>query len=96
MEGVPTNLDTDKLKQDLLAIEGVNTVSDLHVWSTGSKAVILTAHVGANIINEKDYAEKLKSIQAITSKTYGISHITIQLVPMSAISDLKDICQHCS
>lgn len=96
MEGVPTNLDMSKLKENLLAIEGINTVNDLHVWATSSKNIILTAHIVANITNDKEYAERLKDIQAVTSNKFGITHITIQLVPTGALKELEDICQHCS
>ena len=96
MEGVPTNIDMNKLKQDLLAIHGIETVDDLHVWSTGSKDIVLTAHVAAKIMTDKDYVEKLKNIRDVICKSYRITHSTIQLVPSGARSDLEDVCQHCS
>jgi cobalt-zinc-cadmium efflux system protein len=96
MEGVPTNINMDRLKNDLLAISGIKTVSDLHVWNTGSKELILTAHIVANIRSDKDYSDTLKEIQKITIEKYSISHITIQLVPVGAVADLEDICKHCS
>ena len=96
MEGVPTDINMDKLKQDLLGIGGIKSVSDLHVWNTGSKNLIMTAHVVADIKSDLDYAEKLKSIQNITCQTYGITHTTIQLVPFGARKNLEDVCQHCS
>jgi len=96
MEGVPANVDMDKLKQDILSIKDVQSVSDLHVWNTGSSVGILTAHVVADIKNDIDYAATLKLIYDIVSETYHISHITIQLVPVGAEKKLKDICVHCS
>lgn len=96
MEGVPTNINLNILKKDLLAINGIKTVSDLHVWNTGSKELILTAHVVADIHADKDYSDTLKKIHKITDKKYSISHITIQLVPVGAVADIEDICKHCS
>lgn len=96
MEGAPTNLDIDKLKQDILALPKIKSISDLHVWSTGSKEIILTAHVAAKIISEADYSNGLKSIQKLIRADYGITHFTIQLVPVGVMQELKDICQHCS
>ena len=96
MEGVPTNIDMDKLKRDILAIGDIETVSDLHVWNTGSKEIVLTAHVVAKIESDKDYAKHLKRIQKVVCQPYGITHITIQLVPTSARKELEDVCQHCS
>lgn len=96
MEGVPTNIDMKKLKQELLAIHGIETMDDLHVWSTGSKDIVLTAHIAVKMLTDKDYVEKLKSIRDVICKDYGITHSTIQLVPSGARSDLEDVCQHCS
>lgn len=96
MEGVPTNIDMKKLKQDLLSLKGIQSVEDLHVWNTGSKDIVLTAHVVADISGDKDYVEKLKSIQIVGCNFYGITHTTIQLVPTGAQNGLKDVCQHCS
>jgi len=96
MEGVPNNIDMDKLKKDLLKISGVETVNDLHVWSTGSKEIILTAHIVANLQNDTDYAVKLKSVQELVCTKYAITHSTLQLVPIEAAKQLTDVCQHCS
>lgn len=95
MEGVPSNIDMNKLRQDLLGIRDIETVSDLHVWNTGSKDVVLTAHVVAKMTTDKDYIEKLKSIRDVVCESYGITHSTIQLVPSGARSGLEDVCQHC-
>jgi len=96
MEGVPTNINVNVLKQDLLSLKGIQSVSDLHVWSTGSKDIILTAHVVADLSNDSDYAVKLKSIQVLVCSKYAITHSTIQLVPVDAAKQLTDVCQHCS
>jgi cobalt-zinc-cadmium efflux system protein len=68
MEGVPIDIDMDKLRKDLLTIRGIESVSDLHVWNTGSKDIVLTAHVVAKIKTDKDYVETLKSIRDIVCK----------------------------
>lgn len=96
MEGVPTHINLDTLKHDLLAVNGIKTVSDLHVWNTGSKELILTAHIVADIHSDKDYSDILKKIHKTADEKYSISHITIQLVPVGAVADLEDVCKHCS
>ena len=96
MEGVPTNIDVNVLKKDLLSLKGIQNVSDLHVWSTGSKEIILTAHIVANLQNDTDYAVKLKSVQELLCTKYAITHSTLQLVPIEAAKQLTDVCQHCS
>lgn len=94
MEGVPANIDIKKLNQDLLTIHGIETVSDLHVWSTGSKDTILTAHVVAKLKSDQDYVNTLIDIRDIACKEYNIVHSTIQLVPVGAKAELDGVCQH--
>lgn len=96
MEGVPTHIDMNKLKQDLLILSGIQSVSDLHVWNTGSKDINLTAHIVADLRSEADYAVKLISIQDLLCLKYKILHSTIQLVPIKAAIQLEDVCKHCS
>lgn len=96
MEGVPINIDVNVLKKDLLSLNGMQNVSDLHVWNTGSKDIILTAHIVADLRNDIDYAVKLKSIQELVCTKYAITHSTIQLVPIEAAKQLTDVCQYCS
>ncbi|MCX6791477.1 MAG: cation diffusion facilitator family transporter [Candidatus Gottesmanbacteria bacterium] len=96
MEGVPSSLDMKKLKQDLLTIRGVMSVSDLHVWNTGSKDLILTAHIAADITSDTDYASTLKRIYDLVHSAYNITHITIQLVPARVVRELEELCIHCS
>jgi len=96
MEGVPTNIHLDALKKDLLAINGVEAVNDLHVWNTGSNDTILTAHVIADLRSDRDYVERLKNIQDIIGSNYGVTHSTIQLVPATEREELTKACKHCN
>ena len=97
MEGVPTNIDIEKLKKDLLSIESIESVEDLHVWKTGSKDILLTAHIVAfGLTSDFAYAEKLTQIKQKLLSKYNISHSTIQLMPIEASKKLKDLCKHCS
>jgi len=97
MEGVPTNINIEELKKDLLSIEGVESVEDLHVWKTGSKDTLLTAHIVADgLTTDSAYAEKLTQIKQKLLSKYNINHSTIQLVPIGAGEKLKILCKHCS
>jgi len=97
MEGVPTGIDIEKLKKELLAIGGIKSVEDLHVWKTGSKDILLTAHIVADgLSSDSSYAERLTEIKQMLLSTYKINHSTIQLVPLGAGEKLKDLCKHCN
>src|SRR6185295_7194939 len=44
-DGVPTSIDLDAVRAELAALPGVDRVTDLHVWATGTTDVALTAHL---------------------------------------------------
>jgi len=96
MEGVPEDLNMDKLKNDLMALSGIKDVNDLHVWSTGSKDTVLTAHIVADLRDDSDYLEKFKNIKELLYSKYKISHSTIQLVSATVQPKLQDVCKHCN
>ncbi len=96
MEGVPEDLNLDKLKNDLMMLSGIQDVNDLHVWSTGSKDIILTAHIVADLKDDSDHLKRFKSIKEFLYSKYKISHSTTQLVPATIQPKLQDVCKHCN
>jgi cobalt-zinc-cadmium efflux system protein len=97
MEGVPINIDIEKLRKDLLEIEGTKSVDDLHVWKTGSKDTLLTAHIVVKKLEANSaYAKKLIEIKQKLKSTYNINHSTIQLVSIDYLKEVEDECEHCN
>ena len=45
MAGVPEHLDYEQVGKDLLSIDGILDVHDLHIWTLSSGMVVLSAHV---------------------------------------------------
>src|SRR5690606_36308924 len=45
LEGVPAGLDLDDLQKAVLAVPGVATLHDLHIWSLTKNQKSLTAHI---------------------------------------------------
>jgi cobalt-zinc-cadmium efflux system protein len=77
MDAVPEGLDTAKISAALVAIPGVISVHDLHVWPVSTTETALTAHIvrgdGAND------AALLASAQHRLEEVFGIQHATLQL-----------------
>lgn len=96
MEGVPVHVDLRNLRKDILLVKDIVAVYDLHVWSNGSKDLLLTAHVLAKVSNNRDHVEKIKSIQKMLVEKYQIDHSTVQLISTDFKNELKDVCKHCN
>lgn len=79
MEGAPQHLDAEEIRRTLAAIPGVNDVHDLHLWSLGGTAPLLTAHL---VVDHSVRAHDiLRSATAALESRFGIGHVTLQIEP---------------
>lgn len=76
LEGVPEEIDIEKLRHDLLALKGVESIHQLKVWAITSKNVHLTVHLFAPQVDRNLlYQEALE----VLSHEHGISEMTLQI-----------------
>jgi Co/Zn/Cd efflux system component len=45
MESKPKGIEPADIKKEIMKVEGVKSVTDLHVWALGGNKNILTAHI---------------------------------------------------
>jgi len=76
MEGVPEHLNYTEVGDEIMQINGVLAVHDLHIWSMTSDHSALSAHVKIN--NMESWNEILEKIQETMSEKFSINHLTIQ------------------
>ncbi len=76
MDAVPRRIDVEKLTASLMAVDGVSEVHDLHVWSTSTSEVILTAHL---VVPDGDRQASLAAARAVLAEQYTIAHATLQI-----------------
>jgi cobalt-zinc-cadmium efflux system protein len=77
MESVPSHIDLDELRQDLLAVRGTEEVHDLHVWCLSSRQLALSAH--AVVEGGADQDRVLGDMANILEHKFNIRHMTVQL-----------------
>jgi len=80
MEGTPSHLNLDSVRNAILAVENVCEVHDLHIWTITSHMVSLSAHVVLN--PESEGPPALAALQKALHDQFGIDHITIQFDPV--------------
>lgn len=78
LEGTPRNIDVDLVVQNIEAVEGVNHVHDLHVWSIGSEVHALSCHIGIADIPPSESEAILRKVQEKVRQKFHIHHTTIQ------------------
>jgi len=76
MEGVPRGVDAAEVGTALAAVEGVEAVHDLHIWSLSSNQRALAAHVVISRL--ADWQQTLPRLQQLLSDRFAITHTTLQ------------------
>lgn len=72
----PAELDLDELSADLIAVEGVGEIHDLHVWVLTSGMNVATAHLVADVA---DTDRVLTEAREVLRAKYDIEHATVQV-----------------
>ena len=74
MEGSPLEFDMEDLEKNLMSLEGVIEVHDIHVWSLSIGKISMSCHLTTN-----EPQKSLVLARDLIKKKYGITHSTIQV-----------------
>ena len=77
LAGVPAGIDVDQVEIALAALDGVDTVHDLHVWPLSTTETALTAHLVAPEAASTD--RLLLAARAMLHDRFHIEHCTLQI-----------------
>ena len=77
MEGAPEDLDLDRVRQAMEAVDGVSGVHHLHAWNLGSQDVSLTCHV---VVGFRPLAETASMAAELRRRLgeLGVGHATFE------------------
>jgi len=78
LEGTPRGISLIEIRSTLAAIEGVEDVHDLHVWSLGSNSHALASHVTIADIPPSESNRILDCINGVLRERFRIHHTTLQ------------------
>jgi cobalt-zinc-cadmium efflux system protein len=87
LESTPLDIDLDRLVADLLQVEGVRGVHDLHVWSITRRLRTLSAHILVGEITVRQSADIQAAIDLLVCDRYGINHSTLQMECENCLPD---------
>ena len=77
MQGVPSHIDLDTIRQEILYVDGVIGMCDLHIWSLTSEVESLSAHVVVEDMGRNK--EILEKLTCLIRDKFGINHVTLQI-----------------
>lgn len=78
LEGTPRGVSLADIRKAIEALDGVEDIHDLHVWSLGSQTHALASHVTIADIPPSESGRILEQITAILRQRFRIYHATIQ------------------
>ncbi|MGH3183313.1 MAG: cation diffusion facilitator family transporter [Streptosporangiaceae bacterium] len=78
LEGAPAGMRSEQVAADLAGVAGVRSVHDLHIWSLGSQAHALSAHVEIADIPPSASEQIRLALCALLAERYHIQHATLQ------------------
>ncbi len=79
LEATPKNLDLEMVEAGIRAVEGVQEVHDLHIWSITSGMPALSGHVVLQATTLSHSDSVLNAIKHHLRSRHGIVHTTIQV-----------------
>jgi cobalt-zinc-cadmium efflux system protein len=92
LESVPGHVEVPAVRTRIRGVDGVVDVHDLHVWTIGSGAHALSAHV---VLDDRKLSEAsliLRAIDAAMHDDFEITHVTVQFECESCDPDTTIIC----
>jgi cobalt-zinc-cadmium efflux system protein len=78
LEGTPRGLRLASVEAEIRAVDGVNDVHDLHVWSIGSETRALSCHIAIADIPPSVSERILRDVKECLRHKFRIMHTTIQ------------------
>lgn len=76
LEGTPTDVNLENLRESLTKIEGVAGIHDLHVWSLTSGVNAMSVH--AVLLSDDQHDAVMTRVHDFVTKNFKISHVTVQ------------------
>ena len=78
LEGVPRHLDLNRVLAKMQAVEGVNDIHHLHVWSICSHITALSAHIDVLPEHRRRQGEIVGALEELLEHDFHITHTTLQ------------------
>jgi cobalt-zinc-cadmium efflux system protein len=100
LEGTPRGMKLERITGVILAVDGVNGVHDLHVWSLGSESHALSCHISIADIPPSASEQILRQVKDTLRESFRIEHTTIQFehvecdIPHGCVIPLNETTQH--
>ncbi|MET7684766.1 cation diffusion facilitator family transporter [Streptomyces sp. NPDC005423] len=94
LESAPKDVDMTQVRTHVLALDGVEDIHDLHVWTITSGMPVLSAHVvvRSDVLNAIGNEKMLHELQGCLGDHFDVEHCTFQLEPRGHAEHEARLC----
>ncbi|WP_328912553.1 MULTISPECIES: cation diffusion facilitator family transporter [unclassified Streptomyces] len=94
LEAAPKGVDMAQIRRHIVALEGVEGLHDLHVWTITSGLPVLSAHVvvSQDVLEAVGYEKMLHDLQGCLGTHFDVEHCTFQLEPVGHAEHEARLC----
>jgi cobalt-zinc-cadmium efflux system protein len=78
LQGVPAEVDTRQMTAEVLALEGVEGVHDLHVWSQDGESHVMTLHIVVSENLAPEGIQRIKEAARDIGRRHSADHVTVE------------------
>jgi len=90
LQGVPLEIDKNKIENEILKIDHVNSLHHTRIWSLDGEHHVFTTHVKLNKINSFEKLLSIKNSVKEIMKKFPFEHYTIETEVDNESCDIKD------
>ena len=79
LEGTPRHIDLEQVVASIVAVPGVCSVHDVHIWCVTPQLCTMSGHVILGPDADVDARDVLAQVNHMLTHNYGLTHTTIQI-----------------
>ena len=87
LEATPRDVNIKKMVEDIIQVEGVLGVHDIHVWSLTQSMRTMSAHILTDDLHISTAAQIQRRVSEMVRRRYNIAHATLQLECVDCFPD---------
>ncbi|GAA4673251.1 cation diffusion facilitator family transporter [Streptomyces chumphonensis] len=94
LEAAPKDVDLDEVRRHILAVDGVEALHDLHVWTITSGMPVLSVHVVVDevVLDTEGNERVLHDLRDCLGTHFDVEHCTFQLEPHGHAEHEARVC----
>lgn len=92
LEGVPRGLHVNDIRDAMAELPGISAVHDLHVWTIGTGALALSAHILVPDTRVSEATAIMREIDGVVRERFGVTHVTLQFECENCGQDERVVC----